>query len=108
MITFEQFEKEYKEWLNRNFPKSDPGDQLLGCAEELGELCHSVLKAKQGIRGTLEEHEEQAKDATGDLLIFLTGFCIRKGWNFQEILSNTWDTVKTRDWVKFPTDGRSK
>ena len=93
--SFKEFQEEYTKWLNRNFPNSTPGDQLLGVTEEIGELCHSVLKAKQGIRGTKEEHEEAAKDAVGDLLIFLTGFCVLRGWNMQEILDNTWESVKT-------------
>ena len=107
-MTFEEFEIEYTKWLNYNFPKSETGDQLLGCVEELGELAHSVLKAKQGIRGTPEEHEVKAKDAAGDLLIFLTGFFIRKGWSIQDVLTETWATVKTRDWQKFPRNGRDQ
>lgn len=106
--SFQEFQAEYSKWLKYNFPNSAPGDQLLGVVEEVGELCHSVLKAKQQIRGTVEQHEEKAKDAAGDLIIFLTGFCVLKGWDMQEILTTTWETVKHRDWIKFPTNGRDK
>lgn len=65
------------DWTQKNFPPYDgeiPGnDSVLGCIEELGELAHAHLKNKQGIRGTPEEHEVAAKDAIGDLVIYLLG-----------------------------------
>lgn len=66
------------EWAARNFPNSHggegaPGDSIIGVVEELGELAHAHLKLKQGIRGTPEEHLENARDALGDLMIYLMG-----------------------------------
>jgi NTP pyrophosphatase (non-canonical NTP hydrolase) len=107
-VEFKEFLKEYKEWVNYNFPNSTAGDQLLGIVEECGELSHHILKGKQGIRGTPEEHDIKAQDSVGDLIIFLVGFCLRKGWDLDEIIQTTWQSVKTRDWKKFPTNGRDK
>lgn len=65
------------EWVARNFPdptgENTPGDSIIGCIEELGELAHSHLKLKQGIRGTPQEHLDAARDALGDLMIYLMG-----------------------------------
>lgn len=68
------------EWVAANFepgeafPKTDVQmDTVLGCVEELGELAHAHLKKSQSIRGTAEEHDANAKDAIGDLSVYLMG-----------------------------------
>lgn len=91
---------DHKEWSTRNFPNADPIDAVLGVAEEVGELCHAILKQRQGIRGTKEEHEAKAKDAVGDIVIFLLDVCNRRGWSFAEIVAETWAEVRKRDWTK--------
>ena len=72
-----QLVKERDEWVAKNFPPYDyevPGnDSVLGCIEELGELAHAHLKSKQGIRGSQDEHDAAAKDAIGDLIVYLLG-----------------------------------
>jgi len=61
-------------WVEHNFPDSpSPDGSILGIIEELGELCHAALKAGQGIRGSKEQHIEDAKDAIGDLTVYLLG-----------------------------------
>ncbi len=32
--------------------------------------------------------------------------CKNFGWDFQEVLKETWDQVKTRDFIRFPKNGR--
>lgn len=91
---------DHKVWSTRNFPNADPVDAVLGVAEEVGELCHAILKQRQGIRGTSEEHEAKAKDAVGDIVIFLLDVCNRRGWSFAEIVAETWAEVRKRDWTK--------
>lgn len=77
MLDWETLVRERDEWVATNFPPYEgevPGnDSLLGCIEELGELAHAHLKAKQGIRGSTEEHDAAAKDAIGDLVVYLLG-----------------------------------
>lgn len=87
-----------KLWKLHNFPASDDRDQLLGIVEELGELAHAILKLRQGIRGTPAEHEAAAKDAVGDLFIFLTNFCSARDWVLEDIIHDTVATVLRRDW----------
>jgi hypothetical protein len=41
--------------------------------EEAGELAHCHLKERQNIRGTPEQHQAGAKDALGDLSVYLLG-----------------------------------
>lgn len=108
MINFFELQKQYTEWLDHNFPNSTAQDQMTGVFEEAGELAHHILKGKQGIRGDCDFHEDEAKDAVGDLIIFLMGFCSRKKWDLNDIVSTTWEKVKMRDWVKFPFNGIDK
>jgi NTP pyrophosphatase (non-canonical NTP hydrolase) len=77
MIDWATLIAERDEWVARNFPPYEgqiPGnDSILGVMEELGELAHAHLKAKQGIRGTQAEHDAAAKDAIGDITVYLLG-----------------------------------
>jgi len=92
-------------WRDKNFPGSGWEDQLIGMMEELGELSHALLKQKQKIRGEEEKHEADAKDAVGDLLIYLMGLCSVRDWDVEEILNDTVDQVLGRDWQANPQDG---
>lgn len=100
------------EWALSNFGTRDPVEHsdhaLFGIMEELGELAHAHLKSKQGIRGTPEELEIEAKDAVGDVLIFMLDYCTARGWDMQTILEETWQQVSQRDWIKFPKNGRTE
>ncbi len=106
-MNFEQFQAEVKEWAARNFPNNEPYYCLLGAVEEIGELSHAHLKELQQIRGSAEKHQADAKDAVADCIIYLTDYCARRGWNLDEILQETWNQVKQRDWNKNRQDGSS-
>lgn len=74
MIDWDKIIEERNAWVAHNFPKArTPLDSFLGCIEELGELTHAELKLAQGIRGDAALHEANAKDAVGDLTIYLLG-----------------------------------
>ena len=98
MTTFVQMQHEQKEWSKKNFGDKKPYQPILGATEEIGELAHSYLKMEQGIRGQKEEHLAKMKDAIGDCVIFLMEFCNQMGWDFEEIVTTTWNHVKLRDW----------
>lgn len=95
-------------WRQRNFPNSDADQQLLGVVEEIGELAHAVLKRKQGIRGTPEEHRAAILDAVGDIQIFLAGFCSYEGINMEYQYTYTAREVMERDWIKYPLSGKNE
>ena len=99
---------EIQAWAQRNFPDESSQTCILGMTEELGEVAHADLKDAMGIRGTHEEHLAESRDAVGDLLIFLLSYCGHKGFVVEDVLKDTWDTVKLRDWVKFPLNGKDK
>jgi NTP pyrophosphatase (non-canonical NTP hydrolase) len=106
-LTFRQLQHEVAQWALRNFGGGDREalDQLLGMGEELGELDHAILKQRHGIRGDWEQHEAEAKDAFGDLMIFAMDFAARRGWDAEVIVSETWSHVQRRDWVCWPIHG---
>lgn len=98
-------QNEVSKWADHNF--GDKRDPFLGVVEEVGELSHAILKRKQGIRGTKEEHEEAIIDAVGDIVIFLADFCATQKIDFALSVALTWDKVKKRDWKKYPVNGIS-
>ena len=105
MLTFRQLQDEQRPWVEHNFPGRSDYFPLLGAVEELGELAHAHLKGLQGIRGTAEEHAALAKDAVGDVIVFLADYCTARGFDLQEIMETTWAQVKKRDWRRDPLNG---
>lgn len=103
----DRLQEELHKWREGNFePKTlTPLHQIIGMGEELGELCHHMLKQEQGIRGDWIEHEREGMDAVGDLMIFCMGLCSLKGWNFGVILKTTAEEVLGRDWKSDPKKG---
>lgn len=110
-MNLKQLQNEIQEWVEYNFLQgkpSDPNKPLFGAMEELGELSHAHLKQMQGIRGTAKEHELAAKDAIGDLIVYLIDYCNSRNFDLQEIVESTWNEVKKRDWIKYPKNGISE
>jgi len=96
-------------WLNHNFPNTTSDQQLKGVMEELGELCHADLKQEQGIRGyNKEKSEAEIKDAVGDIIIYLTGYCIKKEVLISDCIETALNEVLKRDWIKNPETGKPK
>jgi len=101
----DRMQNEIEEWAIRNFGPLNPDNSILGIAEEVGELCHSHLKRKQGIRGTKEEHDEKSQDAIADLIIYILNYASGMGWRVWPILKIVWKRVQQRDWKKDPVTG---
>lgn len=97
-------------WRQYNFPEADATQQALGVAEETGELCHAHLKMIQGIREAAEEGGtlELERDAVGDILIYLMGYCSYRNLDIGLCLHEAWEECKKRDWVKYPYNGKDK
>lgn len=98
---------EAAQWEHRNFGEQPEYRRMYGVMEELGELAHARLKAEQGIRLN-EQHEAKARDAVGDLLVFLANLCSLNGWRMSEIIREVWAEVSQRDWTKNKNTGESK
>lgn len=110
-LNFSRLQSEHRKWVAYNFGQKGPRaawEPLLGIGEELGELDHAFLKAHQGVRGTKEEHAAAAKDAIGDIVIYLVDFASLAGYDIQEAVEITWKQVSCRDWIKFPGNGKDK
>jgi NTP pyrophosphatase (non-canonical NTP hydrolase) len=100
-----EIQRDIWHWKCKNFPNSNADEQFLGIVEEVGEAAHAILKQKQRIRGTWDQHEEDLRDAIGDIMIFLFNFCSENEWYLSDIIQETWDVVKKRDWEKHKGDG---
>lgn len=94
-------------WREHSFPPEHRTAvlQALGVCEESGELAHATLKRETGIRGTDEEHAASERDAVGDIVIYLTGFCSSRGYSLQECVEEAWQGVCKRDWSQYKEDG---
>ena len=103
-----ELQRQVADWVAHNFPSDghDSYQSLLGVTEEVGELAHAHLKGEQCIRGTAAEHEAAARDAVGDVTIYLIQYCIRRGWSFAECVEQVWAEVQQRDWRRYPDTGR--
>lgn len=71
MKTLIEIQEEQHAWSLKNFGPHGMQDPADGIVEEVGELHHAVLKARQGIRGTPEELEKKEKDALADIVIYV-------------------------------------
>ena len=105
MDELKKMQAEINEWTLKNFGEETPEHITLGVCEEAGELCHAVLKRAQGIRGTASEHTDGMRDAIGDIAIYPMHLSSVEGWDFWEILQDTWARVGSRDWTKNKEDG---
>jgi len=83
---YTQLQAEVGEWSCKNFPNNEPFDPFYGMIEEIGELAHAILKKKQGIRGTPEEHDAAIKDAIADCMIFATDYCCRNYFDLSKLV----------------------
>jgi len=107
-MSLKQLQDEQRPWVAHNFPGRQPFYPLLGAMEELGELAHAHLKGLQGIRHTPEEIKLMKQDAVADIIIYLSDYCSAEGLCLMTAVETAWREVRERDWVKFPTDGRTE
>lgn len=102
-----EFQKQVNVWTDRNFKNRELWHPVMGAAEEVGELCHATLKMAQGICGKREQHISEAKDAIGDIVIYLADVCNLYGFNLQECIDEAWEQVRKRDWTNAPGKGEA-
>lgn len=100
-MTTKEMQAQVGQWLQNNFGAVPATDQCLIIAEEVGELCHHVLKLKQGIRKN-EDHEAGVEDAVGDIVIGVMAFCSVWGIDLQETVEKVWEQVSQRRWNDRP------
>lgn len=110
-MSLDDIQREIVVWSDMNFSERsrDQSRLLLGVQEELGELCHHVLKRDSGIRGYKEmegeQYNELLRDSIGDLCIFLMAFCERNNISLECAIRITWEEVRRRNWVAHPNNG---
>ena len=111
MIDLKAIQQTQFAWQVENFDCSDLDRVKLMCstgaAEEVGELCHAVLKDVQNIREGTDKAliKEMVADAAGDIVIYVMGVCNFYGIDFEDALRETAAKVFKRDWVGDPESG---
>ena len=103
-------QKELAEWQERNFRKVTSEKLALGMAEEVGELCHFMLKRMQKIREATDENQvrEEIADAFGDTVIFGIQLMENEGFDAEKVIEKTIESVLKRDWLSDPNKGTNK
>jgi NTP pyrophosphatase (non-canonical NTP hydrolase) len=100
-----EIQVEHRRWIDHNFPGETKHQSVFGMMEELGELCHHLLKRDQGIRGGDVDHAAEIRDACADLVIFMMTLADNEGFDLLNAINEAWEEVKQRDWVKYPGNG---
>lgn len=110
VLDLDAFQQDVHRWANENFGEITPIEPLLGMVEELGELCHTVLKNSQDIRGMGDDALARLsmEDALGDLCVFMANFAAHAGIRLERAIVDTWAKVRERDWRQFPANGISE
>ena len=103
MIDLKQ--KELNIWQAKNFA-NHPDDALrcaLGMAEEVGEVCHHILKGTQKIReGINGINKEEVADGVADTLIYGLQLLSVLGIDAEKEITAVIEKVLQRDWKKNP------
>jgi len=111
MIDLKKSQADLFVWAKRNFGEpNDPNgslntvNEVLGMAEEMGELAHAVLKRQQKIREAADgsDMKEEIADAFADVVIFGLNAMSCEGIDAEQVLKEVIDKVLRRDWVNDP------
>lgn len=89
-----QIQRDHAVWLAENFPNYEAWECVVGAQEELGELAAAFLKAHQCIN---KKDPAAERDAVGDIIIFLMGFCTARGYAIEDCIREAWSVVRTRN-----------
>jgi len=105
---FDLRQKELADWNRRNFGDQPSEVFALGMAEEVGELCHYILKRRQGIREAScgSDLKAEIADAFADTVIYGVGLMDREGLDAEQVLIKTIKKVLKREWRKDKDDDR--
>ena len=103
MISFRQ--KELAEWMEKNFGIHD--DDILKCAvgmsEEVGEVCHHVLKGTQKIRGGINGIDcDAVADGVVDTMIYGIQLLSKLNIDAEKAFEKISNEVLARDWKHNP------
>ena len=101
MIDLKQ--KELAAWQEKNFGETDIMEVTLGMAEEVGEVCHHVLKGIQKIRGGVNGmNKAEVADGVADTLIYGLQILSKLDMDAEKEIAKVIEKVLQRDWKKNP------
>jgi NTP pyrophosphatase (non-canonical NTP hydrolase) len=111
VISLEELQARRKAWAIAAGLQTTVEDMTDLLVEELGEMAHARNKLRNNIRGgalSAAQLLDDERDAVGDLVISLAGYCTARNISLQECVERAWEEVRQRDWGKFPVDGVSR
>jgi NTP pyrophosphatase (non-canonical NTP hydrolase) len=96
---------ELREWMLNNFGEHEDDIMrcALGMAEEVGEVCHHILKGTQKIRGGINGvNVDEVVDGVADTLVFGLQILSILGVDAEKEIGSVTENVLRRDWKKNP------
>lgn len=110
MMDLRSIQKDLWNWQNKNFgePANDfHKDMALGMSEEVGELCHHILKGSQKIReGVNGPDLEEVADAFGDTFIYGLQLLSYFDLDAETVIRIVVKQILDRDWKKNAENGK--
>lgn len=97
MIDLKQ--NELHEWMVKNFGGTTIEHMALGMSEEVGEICHHILKGQQRIRGGINGiNKKEVADGVADTLVFGIQLLSKLGLDAEKEIALVIEQVLKRDW----------
>ena len=91
------FQKEVEMWTFRNWGSAPSALALIKIQEELGELSANYIRRIEGRPDKAQQDfQDGIFDAVGDIVISLTGFCVREGISLTDAINTVWEEVRQR------------
>ena len=104
MINLDGYQKSLNRWQNEQLGEMTDQQIALGMAEEVGEICHLILKRSQNIREghTLSDKEfrEEVADGVADTLVFGLQLLTIYGVEAEDTMVSVFEKVLSRNWNK--------
>lgn len=115
MIDLKILQNEIGDWVECTFGRQTSQEKLLALTKEVGGLAHLKLEEIVPLLHTFRQlgylcdlndnhtHDEKIKLSLGYIMIHLLDYCSLRGWDYEEILNNTWEELRQREWEENPT-----
>lgn len=81
----------------KNLLVTTPEEALLRIGHSLGALCVAAVMPRRSLQNSVNR-----------LVFYCRRYCELRGWDFEQIVWDTWNSVKKRDWIANPDDADKK
>lgn len=95
-----------KNLTNKSPKQPDADDALLKLGWAVGQLANSMFDVRPRPGNT--SYIAYLANNIPYIIMFSHDYCTARGWDYDQIVTDTWNSVKQRDWQRYPFDGLTK